>query len=162
MIMNDLAALAALMYRSGNRIHDCLCDGVEKTGKRVMLNAKKRLGHYQDGWKTLKDATVRAKMNKNQRAKKRAIKKGTYKATGTDSDAPLVDEGHLRAAITINMDRYHIKAEIGSPLVYHATHEMGDEDRNIPERPHLRPALQEEVAQHLLQDLRDALSRGFR
>ncbi|TPG74029.1 hypothetical protein EEL32_25570 [Brevibacillus laterosporus] len=160
--MNDLTALAALFYRAGNRTHDALCDGVEKTARRVKINAQNRLGHYQDGWKVLKAATVRAKLNKNKSAKKRAIKKGTYGATGTDSDAPLVDEGHLRASITISMDRHHIKAEVGSPLIYHATHEMGDEERHIPERPHLRPALQEEVASHLMEDLKEALSRRFR
>lgn len=157
--MFDLGDLANKLYSMSNDLHEGLADGVQKNGRRVMNNAKKRLGSYQNGWERLKDATVRRKLSKNERAAKYRIKKyGGLHATGTDADAPLVDEGLYRASITMQMDRRRIRAEIGSPLVQAATHEFGDESRGIPERAHFRPALQEE-SKHLEDDLRDGVTR---
>jgi phage gpG-like protein len=154
----NLGDVARRMYQMGDPLHEGMADGVHKTAIRVMVNAKGRLGSYQEGWAILKDETVRRKFKKNQSATRRVLKRqGEIKATGTDADAPLKDDGLLQGSITIEMRRDQLEAEVGSPMIYAATHEYGDESRGISERPYLRPALAEEVEAHLENDMREAI-----
>ncbi|MFD0682378.1 MULTISPECIES: hypothetical protein [unclassified Paenibacillus] len=157
MEMNSLADIAKKLYQMSDQMHEGMADGVHKTATRVVSNAKNRLGHYQDGWAKLKEKTVQRKLRKNVKAVIRAKKKGAYTATGTDSDAPLIDDGLLRASITVQTNRRHLQSEVGSPIIQAATHEFGNEERGIPERPYLRPALKEEVHKHFVNDLRDGI-----
>lgn len=158
--MDDLSSVAQRLYQMSNRLSDGLADGVNKTAGRVRDNAKERLGSYQPGWEKLKDETVASKMKKNKMATKSHGKKyGGLVATGTSADAPLIDNGQLRAKIVVEMNRSALSAKVGSPVVHAATHEFGDEERGIPERPYLRPALKEEVDKHLISDLREGVRR---
>ncbi|TYS55752.1 hypothetical protein FZD47_25325 [Bacillus infantis] len=162
--MDDLSNIARNLYRMSNRLSDGLADGVEKTAGRVRDTAKGKLGDYQDGWPTLKDRTVAQKMKKNKKAaKKHKQKHGGLVATGTSADAPLIDSGQLRASIRIEMNRAALSARVGSSVIHAATHEFGDDERGIPERPHLRPSLKEETDKHLISDLREGVRRrvGF-
>lgn len=179
----DLADVARKLNQMGDQLNGALADGIQKTATRVRTNAVKRLGHYQPGWAKLKDKTIQRKFGKNRTATLRMLngkiptKRGPMsmremgglyddgllsskdlRATGTDSDAPLVDDGILRASITIKMDRRRLQAEIGSPMIQTATHEFGDDSRGIPARPFLRPAHREEI-KHLQDDLKDAIER---
>jgi phage gpG-like protein len=158
--MRTLHDFAKSLYRMSNQMHNGLADGVHKTATRVVANSKKRLGHYQEGWVVLKPETVRRKMTKNASAMRRMMKKhGSVTATGGSADSPLVDDGLLRGSITLKTDRHRLRSEVGSSLIYAATHEYGDESRGIPERPYLRPALKEEVETHLIADLQAGLKR---
>ncbi|SDH70233.1 Phage virion morphogenesis family protein [Aneurinibacillus thermoaerophilus] len=149
--MFNLSDIAQKFYAMSEPLHEGMADGVHKTAVRVMTNAKGRLGSYQEGWAILKDETVQRKFN-NPKAK----------ATGTDADAPLKDDGLLQGSITLETRRAQLESEVGSPMIYAATHEYGDEDRGIPERPYLRPALVEEVEAHLENDIREAITRRMR
>lgn len=146
--MLNLNDIAKKLYMMSEPLHEGVADGIHKTAVRVMTNAKRRIGSYQDGWAVLKDETVQRKFNNPQ-----------AKATGADADAPLKDDGLLQGSITLEMRRDQLEAEVGSPMIYAATHEYGDEDRGIPERPYLRPALAEEVETHLENDIREGINR---
>ena len=159
MDVGDLGGLAKKLNYMADNMHAGLAAGLQKTAVRVMSNAKNRLGHYQDGWAILKDRTVQRKFGKNKSAAARLRKKGGGRilASGSDSDAPLVDHGRLRASITIIVDKTNLRAEIGSPSIEAATQEYGDEERHIPARPYLRPALQVEI-----KGLPDDLAEGMK
>lgn len=161
--MDELSDIANKIYKMSSRLTDGLADGVNKTAGRVRDNAKGRLGDYQDGWKPLKDATVARKLNKNKKAsKKHEQKHGGLVAAGTSADAPLIDSGQMRAKTTAEMNRGNLSAKIGTSVIQAATHEYGDEERGIPERPYLRPALKEEVSKHFIKDLREGVRSSMR
>lgn len=138
--------------------------GLKEAGNLVVRTAKKKLGKYQQAsagypsWPKLKPLTVRRKYSKNADASKRFIKKhGSWLNNGGNDDAPLVDTGHLRQAITIDTSAIHDgiiyvgvatgeKNEQGSaPGKYAAAHEFGYAKGNIPPRPFLRPAAYENI-----------------
>lgn len=59
-----------------------------------------------------------------------------YMRRGTGYALLKTREANLFGSITYNvMGRDSV--EIGSPLIYAATHQFGDDDRNIPARPYL-------------------------
>lgn len=75
-----------------------------------------------------------------------------FQASGTGDDSPLVDTGHLRAAIrTDDSDVSNGYIYIGvagkggksSVADYAAAHEFGSAKQNIPPRPYLRPSVVE-------------------
>lgn len=82
-------------------------------------------------------------------------KHGSLGASGTNDDAPLVDTGHLRQAVTtdtkdIDKGTVYVGVASGkkdskgnSPGIYAAAHEFGYAPKNIPARPFLRPAAYE-------------------
>ncbi len=100
-----------------------------------------------------------------------------FAASGTSDDGPLVDTGHLRAAITI--DETDIKDNIvyigvgggksnkkgDSPNVYAATHEFGDASRDIPARPYLRPSIfenQEEIKKDIINAIKEGAEKAWK
>jgi len=58
-----------------------------------------------------------------------------YKETRHSGHSLLANEGDLRDSITYLASDSIV--EVGSNLPYAATHQFGDDDRNIPERPYL-------------------------
>lgn len=59
-----------------------------------------------------------------------------YRETRTGQHSLLIGEGALINSITHIVDGRGF-IDVGSNLIYAATHQFGDPDRNIPERPYL-------------------------
>lgn len=161
---------------------------LKKGAAIVMGRAKKKLGTYQGesggypAWKPLKPYTVARKYtiksgpNKgffNKKGLKLLRQPGGWKV-GTSADAPLVDTGHLRQAITtddsdLNKGVMYVGVAAGtsekgkgSPGDYAAAHEFGYAPKNIPPRPFLRPALHEskdDIKQELVKQLQNELRK---
>jgi len=89
-------------------------------------------------WAPLKPATLKAKARSKPNA------------------GPLVLDEHLRRLVTNSSCS---GVEIGTPLVYGATHQFGDDDRNIPARPFLglSDADRDEIEALAVDHLEDAL-----
>lgn len=144
--------------------------GLKRGATKVMRKAKEKLGSYQSesgpypAWKNLKPDTVARKFtvksgpNKgffNKKGLKLLHQPGGWRV-GSSADAPLVDTGLLRQAITTDDGDLNSKGIMyvgvasgggepgkGDPADYAAAHEFGYAPKNIPERPYLRPALHE-------------------
>ena len=60
----------------------------------------------------------------------------SYAARRPEGRTLLMSEDHMLDSIThLTMDKDSI--EVGSNMIYAATHQYGDDDRNIPARPYL-------------------------
>ncbi|WP_010502803.1 hypothetical protein [Paenibacillus elgii] len=184
--INDFVTLINTLATVPGAVDSAIKRGIKKGAVIAMGRAKEKLGTYQGAsgpyvaWANLKPETVRRKhlsktgSGKITRAGKAYLKKhGSWGAGGND-DAPLVDTGHLRQAITTDFSELDSrgvayigvaagskKAGKGSPSAYAAKHEFGYAAKNIPPRPYLRPALEEskpairkEILQALLQEMR--------
>lgn len=164
---------------------------VVKTAKGKLGEYQPSIGEYP-AWVKLKPKSIRAKflsksksfhinesnqvrINITNAGKKFLTKYGTnaktfsagkqFQASGTSDDSPLVDTGHLRAAITTDdSDVARGQIYIGvSGVPYAASHEFGDSSRNIPQRPYLRPSVvenKEEIEQQLKQSLADGIRKA--
>ncbi|KKX52567.1 MULTISPECIES: HK97-gp10 family putative phage morphogenesis protein [Brevibacillus] len=163
--------------------------GLKRGAAKVMKKAKEKLGSYQSesgpypSWKHLKPETVARKYtvksgpNKgffNKKGLKLLRQPGGWRV-GSSADAPLVDSGQLRQAITT--DDSDLKSEgvmyvgvasgagengNGGPGDYAAAHEFGSGPKNIPARPFLRPALyesQDEIKEAVTTELLKGLRR---
>lgn len=169
--------------------------GLSDAALLVVSTAKEKLGTYQPAvdvypaWKKLKPVTVRRKylsksgafhitdsgqirINLTRAGRKYLNQHGSWGAGGND-DAPLVDTGHLRQAITVDLSKIsNGVAYVGvangnqnntgnSPGKYAAAHEFGYAAKKIPARPFLRPAVFEnqEVIKKKIEDaLRDEVT----
>lgn len=162
--------------------------GLKRAAVIVMGRAKGKLGAYQQSsgaypaWVKLDPETVRRKhltsSGKVSQAGKKYLKIHGSWGSGGNDDAPLVDSGHLRQAITTDYSQLdHGIAYVGvasgsgepgkgSVADYAAIHEFGGltgkgHKVHIPARPFLRPSLEEskeqikeEVKKALLEELR--------
>ncbi|OXM84604.1 hypothetical protein [Paenibacillus rigui] len=189
--MSEFDALLRALQSIPGAADNGIKKGLKRAAVIVMGRAKNKLGTYQgssgsfNAWAKLNPETVRKKhLSKSgsgrlSKAGKAYLQKHSSWGTGTNDDAPLVDTGHLRQAITTDysdLDSHRVAyvgvaagrntAGKGSPSDYAAKHEFGDVSRRIPARPYLRPALEEsraqikeEVSKALVQELR-GLGRG--
>jgi phage gpG-like protein len=165
--------------------------GLRKSAVIVMKRAKSKFGTYQPAshgypaWPKLKPTTVARKYTIKSGVLKGFLNKkgvellhqpGGWKVGNSGVDAPLIDTGHLRNAITTD------ETEIRSGTVYvgvakggggkgsgstagAAAHEFGYAPKGIPARPYLRPALEEsreEIRNAVAQAIRDELGRWGR
>ncbi|MGF9909484.1 hypothetical protein [Brevibacillus porteri] len=162
--------------------------GLKRGATQVMRKAKEKLGSYQGesgpypAWKHLKPYTVARKYTVKSGANKGFFNKKGLKLlrqpggwrVGSTADAPLVDSGHLRQAITtddsdLNSDGVmYVGVASGSssdgkgaPGDYATAHEFGSATRNIPPRPFLRPALHESH-EAIKKAVTDELLKGLR
>ncbi|UED70691.1 HK97 gp10 family phage protein [Brevibacillus sp. HD3.3A] len=161
--------------------------GLKRGAAIVMGKAKKKLGSYQAGsgsyaaWVKLKPETVRKKhLSKTQAGKltqagKKYLRQHGSWGAGGDADAPLVDTGHLRQAITIDDHSLRSSGVVyvgvaagnkdqgkGNPGDYAAAQEFGYAQKNIPPRPFLRPALHEskdEIREQIKRELQREMRR---
>ncbi len=156
-------------------INDSVDKGLSDAALLVVKTAKEKLGAYQPAagefpaWQKLKPETVRRKYlsksgsyrvvngrrSRLTRAGQRYLRRYGSWGAGGAADAPLVDTGHLRQAITADLS--HVSegvAYVGvasgrdenggsAPGIYAAAHEFGYAVKNIPPRPFLRPAVYE-------------------
>lgn len=183
--MGDFDALFKALQAIPGAIDKAAHTGLKRGAAIVMGKAKAKLGTYQGAsgtftaWARLSPETVRRKhlsktgSGRSTRAGKAYLKSHGSWGTGGNDDSPLVDTGHLRQAITIDLTELeHGIAYVGvatgsnangkgSPGDYAATHEFGDASKHIPPRPFLRPALdesreqiKEEVTKALMSELR--------
>lgn len=94
-----------------------------------------------------------------------------FQSSGTSDDSPLVDTGHLRAAITMDtsdVSRGYIWVGVGkgrskkgkSPGTYAAAHEFGSARKNIPPRPYLRPSFYENK-EGIEEDIKKAIAEAM-
>lgn len=168
-----------------NAVDDANSKGLKRAATLIMGRAKAKLGIYQgssgsfNAWTKLKPETVRRKhlsksgSSKLSKAGKAYLKKHGDWGSGGNDDAPLVDTGHLRQAITTDFSEIgHGVAYVGvgagsssagkgSPADYAAAQEFGLAAKHIPARPYLRPALEEsqeeikeQVANAIVEELR--------
>ena len=111
-----------------------------------------------------------------ERVKEYFKKYGSFEPSGTADDSPLVNTGHLRAAITtdesqITQGNIYIgvvkgkaskKGKKASAIAtYGAAQEYGSAKRNIPPRPYLRPSVvenKEEIAEDIKNGIAEMLS----
>ncbi len=176
---NDLSSFINMFTNIEDAVKKGAEEGLKKAGVRIMGTAKEKLGEYQPSsgeftaWSILEAETVRRKFlaksrvpGANGRTKRKLTnagkkflsqygtggKKKKFQASGNNDDMPLVDSGHLRAAITTDDSEIDIgniyvgvaggSAERGaSPAVYGAVHEYGYAPKGIPPRPFLRPSV---------------------
>ncbi|UED72152.1 hypothetical protein [Brevibacillus sp. HD3.3A] len=171
-----------------NQVDAAAKRGLKRGAAQVMKKAKQKLGTYQaasgpyPAWKHLKPYTVAMKYtvksgpNKgffNKKGMKLLRQQGGWRV-GSSADAPLVDRGHLRQAITtddsdlssdgvmyVGVGSGSDKKGKGSPGDFAAAHEFGYAPGNLPARPFLRPALHESkdaikdaVVSELLKEMR--------
>jgi len=74
-----------------------------------------------------------------------------------NKDKLLISRGHLMG--TLNYQASAQEVAVGSPLIYAATHQFGDERRGIPARPFL--GLSDEDRDELLRVVNDHLSAAL-
>ncbi|MDR6883025.1 hypothetical protein [Bacillus sp. 3255] len=188
-MLPEFLVLLRILATVPNTVDAAIKKGIKKGTIKAMGRAKEKLGKYQGtsgsftAWSKLKPETVRRKhLSKSgsgriTRAGKAYIKKhGSWGAGGND-DAPLIDTGHLRQAITTDFSELESRGIAylgvaagsdergkGSPSDYAAAHEFGDAAHHIPPRPFLRPAV-EESRSDILNEVKKALeeaARGYR
>jgi phage virion morphogenesis protein len=114
-------------------------------------------------WKKLSEATLigRAKRVSGGHLTDRRFnqeRRWTKKAAMAYAFAkPLIDRGALMG--TLNYQAGKTQVRIGTPLIYGATHQFGNPQKNIPARPFLGLSPSDE--QELLDILNDHLSRAM-
>lgn len=187
------------IIRALSNIPQCISDSAEKglsdAALLVAKTAKEKLGTYQPAvgefpaWQKLKPESVRRKyLSKSgsyrvengrrlTRAGQRYLREHGNWGAGGNADAPLVDTGHLRQAITTDLS--HISEGVayigvasgsaerrgGAPGNYAAAHEFGYAAKNIPPRPFLRPAVyenQEAIKDIIAETIRDGVRDTWR
>ena len=185
--MSDFEKLIKTITSIEEVIQQGAQNGLKQAGARVMGTAKEKLGTYQPSvgeypaWQTLKPQTVKRKYttkkgNLKKSGKEYFKKYGSFEPSGTADDSPLVNTGHLRAAITtdesqITQGNIYIgvvkgkaskKGKKASAIAtYGAAQEYGSAKRNIPPRPYLRPSVvenKEEIAEDIKNGIAEMLS----
>lgn len=166
--MDDFVRLLNTLSNVPGAVDRAIKKGIKRGAVIAMGRAKEKLGTYQgsfgsyNAWASLKPETVRRKhlsktgSGRITKAGKAYLKKHSSWGAGGNDDAPLVDTGHLRQAITTDfteLDNHGVAyigvaagsqaAGKGSPSDYGAAHEFGNAAKGIPQRPYLRPALEE-------------------
>ncbi|MBA1445867.1 MAG: phage virion morphogenesis protein [Chromatiales bacterium] len=117
-------------------------------GEYLLISTKERFDAQEspDGepWAQLADSTLRRKMlkgvrrGKGQKRKSLTTQRGNTKigaVRALSNDLILVLRGYLRD--TLAYDATSGGLEFGTNREYGATHQFGDDDRNIPARPFL-------------------------
>lgn len=69
---------------------------------------------------------------------------GKYSETRHENQSLLISRGDLEDSITHEVSTDELV--VGSNLIYAATHQYGDDDRGIPERPYLGLSMDDEIA----------------
>ena len=185
--MSDFEKLIKAITNIEEVIQQGAQNGLKQAGIRVMGTAKAKLGTYQPSvgeypaWQTLKPQTVKRKYttkkgNIKKSGKEYFKKYGSLQPSGTADDSPLVNTGHLRAAITtdesqITQGNIYIgvvkgkaskKGKKASAIAtYGAAQEYGSAKRNIPPRPYLRPSVvenKEEIAEDIKNGIAEMMS----
>jgi phage gpG-like protein len=137
-----MAALTSLEKAGGN-----MQLAFQDIGEYLLLSHRERFDKEQapDGtpWEPLAESTLRRKMLKGVRRGKGEKRKSLTTGKGTKSGAInvlarskiLVERGDLRDTL-----RYQASSDgllFGTDRIYGATHQFGDEERNIPSREYL-------------------------
>ena len=117
-------------------------------GEYLLISHRERFDREEapDGskWEPLSEATLRRKMlkgvrrSKGEKKKRLTGKRGSTKAGAINALAAsriLKEEGDLRD--TLRYQETDSSLEFGTDRIYGATHQFGDDDRNIPARPFL-------------------------
>lgn len=164
--LEDAEVLKAIdtLQKAGGRLEPVWRD----IGEYLLISTRERFDREQapDGtpWEPLAESTLQRKMlkgvqrGKGKKRKRLTTRKGTLK-TGAISAALnskiLVESGNLRDLMRYQIGQDGLK--FGSDRIYAATHQFGDEKRDIPARPFL--GLSEEDRQEILDILADHLKR---
>ena len=185
--MSDFEKLIKTITSIEEVIQQGAQNGLKQAGARVMGTAKEKLGTYQPSvgeypaWQTLKPQTVKRKYTTKKGNIKKSGKEsfkiyGSLQPSGTADDSPLVNTGHLRAAITtdesqiaqgniyigVAKGKANKKGEKASAIAtYGAAQEYGSAKRNIPPRPYLRPSVvenKEEIAEDIKNGIAEMMS----
>lgn len=193
--MADFSDILRALNDIPQAVNNAADKGLSDAALLVVKAAKEKLGVYQPAvgeypaWQKLKPESVRRKyLSKSgsyrvangrrlTRAGQRYLREHGSWGAGGNADAPLVDTGHLRQAITTDLS--HISegvAYVGvasgtaerrgsAPGNYAAAHEFGYAAKNVPPRPFLRPAVyenQEVIKEMIAEALRDGVRDAWR
>jgi hypothetical protein len=123
MTVVTLKEFAALFDRSAARVRPELEIALKKLGVVVAKTAKKKLGHYNEGWESLAERTIEDK-----------------EAKGFPTPSPLLRTGTMRASIKEHVTG--LTLEVGSNDKIAVYQELGT-SRGIPPRPFLKTAMLE-------------------
>ncbi|MCC6135518.1 MAG: phage virion morphogenesis protein [Candidatus Contendobacter sp.] len=110
-------------------------------------------------WKALSEATLigRARRASGGRLKNKDGRYSKKAAMGYAYAKPLIDRGNLMGLLNYQAGPKEVR--IGTPLIYGATHQFGNPQKNIPARPFLGLSSSDEA--ELLDILNDHLSRAM-
>jgi hypothetical protein len=121
--MMDLKQLAVMLERSLTRVHPEVAIGLDKVGQLAESLAAELPGHYQPGWPTLAESTIRDK-----------------EAKGFPVPSPLKRTGEMAGSYRKEVDPVGLEMVIGSPEPKALWQGLGT-SRGIPPRPVCEPAL---------------------
>ena len=117
-----LAALAKLTQRGGN-----LRPALHEIGEHLLASTEDRFVEQSDP-----QGRPWARLSPGYKKRKRK-----------HQDLMLVLDGYLKGTLAVRVTAERV--EIGSNRVYAATHQLGDEGRNIPARPFLGLSAQDKA-----------------
>jgi len=162
--LDDKAVKAALnrLSAAGHNLQPALADIGDMVVSRVVDGFTRGESPYGEPWQALDDKTKHGRL---RRSKSNFRKNGKLSARGKRTAAagfqPLVDTGNLRNSITRNVSGNSV--EIGTDLIYGATHQFGDPERGIPERPFMpMDGLPDEWAQEALDPIGEQIARAVK
>jgi len=136
--INDKAVTDALsrLSAAGGNMGRAMADIGDMMVSRITEGFDQGESPYGEKWKPLADDTKHGRLRHN---KSNFRKNGKLSAKGRRESAsgfqPLVDTGNLRNSITRNVSGNSV--EVGTDLIYGATHQFGSENGDIPARPFL-------------------------
>ena len=183
--MSDFNRLIGSILGIEDAIKEGAENGLKQAGARVVGAAKQKLGTYQPSvgeypaWQVLKPASIAAKYRSSsgkgiKKSGKEYLRRyGSFQASGTADDSPLVDTGALRQAITmdtgeVSEGKVYIgvakgkkkkkrKGKTSDVATYASVQEYGSAKKNIPPRPYLRPAVVENKEQ-IAEDIKNGIA----
>lgn len=183
--MSDFNRLIGSILGIEDAIKEGAENGLKQAGARVVGAAKQKLGTYQPSvgeypaWQVLKPASIAAKYRSSsgkgiKKSGKEYLRRyGSFQASGTADDSPLVDTGLLRKLITmdtgeVSEGKVYIgvakgktnterKGKTSDVATYASVQEYGSAKKNIPPRPYLRPAVVENKEQ-IAEDIKNGIA----
>jgi len=144
----SFGALARRLERQIGTLPARLDGAMHTSASAVQLDARERIGHYQDGWQQLASATVAEKT--------RLGYAGVALPGGDGADNPLLRTGDMRDSITQWATPSEFVVGSADPVMLYQ--EMGT--RTIPPRPVLEPALKH-MTPFVLTTLGRAITRAI-